>query len=284
MRRTLLATVFALLGAALVRPSESRANPQPSYRANMQRWHNAENVPAPQYTDDGRLVLRLRSINALGTVEVTPRTPEGGFDEEALTQVSRVLGDARAQRSAPIDRRLVEVIYQIARHFRAGQISVLSGFRAQTAPSNHRLGRAVDILVPGVADADVAAYARTLGFLGVGYYPVGGFTHVDVRDRSYYWVDRSGPGSPSRARRGRSRRRGRSSSFCEVHGDVARRADQEARARGIFPYGGLRGPSNPGNGSAAASGVREAEPANGAAPATPAPAATDADGDDNGAD
>lgn len=190
MRANPFAYVLALVSAALMAlPATGHANPRPArtaYRANVQRWHNADATPAARFTDDGRLIMRLHSINALGDAEVTPRTADGGFDEEACNEVSRVLGDSRAQRRAPIDRRLVEVLYQVAKHFRAGQISVISGYRAQATPSNHRLGRAVDILVPGTPDADVAAYARTLGFLGVGFYPVGGFVHIDVRDRSYF--------------------------------------------------------------------------------------------------
>ena len=34
---------------------------------------------------------------------------------------------------------------------------------------------------------------QVLGFVGVGVYPVSGFVHLDVRERSYFWVDTSGP-------------------------------------------------------------------------------------------
>lgn len=244
----------ALTGApAAADPPRRRAAATTAYRGNVNRWHEVANVPAARYTDDGRLVLRVFSVNGLGSAEVTPATAAGGFDEAACAAVSRVLGDSRARATGAIDRRLIEVIYDLARHFRAGQVTVVSGYRAQRQPSNHRLGRAVDLLLPGVADSEVAAYARTLGFLGVGLYPLGGFTHLDVRARSYYWVDRSAPGTPARARRGR--RRGRSRTFAEVHGDQARHADEGARARGIFPFGGAHGASVPGNGSAAASGA-----------------------------
>jgi uncharacterized protein YcbK (DUF882 family) len=226
---------------------------QPTYRSNVNRWHNPENAPAARYTDDHRLILRVFSVNGLGSAEVTPQTPEGGFDEAACAEIARVFGDAHRQRTAPIDRRLIEVVYNIARHFHAGQVTVISGYRAQVQSSNHKLGRAVDILIPGVADADLAAYARSLGLLGVGLYPHGGFVHVDVRDRSYFWVDRSGPGRTTRS--SRRRRRGRSrAGLQEVHGDVGRRSDEEARQRGVFPLGGTRGPSTPNNGTAAASG------------------------------
>lgn len=253
--RSVRAAMFAAL--ALVAPA-AEANPPrrpalSAYRASVNHWHDTARVPAPRFTGDGALVLRVWSINGLGSAEVAPRTPQGGFDEAACAEVSRVLGDSRAQRTAPIDRRLIEVLYQVARHFRAGQVSVMSGYRAASRGSNHQLGRAVDVVVPGVADAEVAAYAQTLGLLGVGLYPVGGFVHLDVRERSYFWVDRSGPGRPSRRRR--RGRRARSGGMQEVHGTIGQRADAEARARGVFPYGGTTGASAPANGSAAASGA-----------------------------
>jgi hypothetical protein len=52
----------------------------------------------------------------------------------------------------------------------------------------------------------------------VGEYPNSGFVHVDIRARSYFWVDSSQPG-------GRSRER-------QVRRSEAQRADREARARG----------------------------------------------------
>ena len=45
-----------------------------------------------------------------------------------------------------------------------------------------------------------------------------GFVHVDVRERSYFWVDTSGPGKRSRIR--------------GILADVAARSDAQASARG----------------------------------------------------
>jgi len=84
----------------------------------------------------------------------------------------------------------------------------------------------MDFIVPGAADAEVAAFARTLGFVGVGIYPVSGFVHVDVRDRSYFWSDASGPGR-------RNRERG-------ILGDVARASDREAVTRAMRRSGPAR--------------------------------------------
>lgn len=176
------------------------------------------------------MVLRLRSINGLGSAEVTPLRADGGFDAPAREALSNVLGDPRANRHTEMDQRLLDVIYHLAQHFRVGQVNVISGYRAAARRSNHALGRAADVALPGVGDEALARYAREMGFLGVGVYPHSGFVHIDVRTHSFFWVE-------GRARR-RARGRRRSSGIREVHGDVARRADEAARARGVRPLGG----------------------------------------------
>jgi len=206
-----------------------------SYRAINQRWHNPTAVPAARFTPDGRMVLRLSSLNGMGSAELTPERQDGGFDDAARAEAARVLGDRRTGDHAPIDRRLIDVIFQIARHFEVGQVNVVSGYRRESRNSNHSLGRAADIVLPGVSDEAVAAFARSIGFLGVGVYPVSGFVHVDVRTRSFYWVDRSSPGRTASRRRSRRRR---SRGIQEVHGTLAQQADARARALGVTALGG----------------------------------------------
>jgi hypothetical protein len=67
-----------------------------------------------------------------------------------------------------------------------------------------------------------------MGFVGVGVYPTSQFVHVDIRPRSYFWVDYSGP-------RMKNRERG-------ILGDLAAKSDAAALARGqqaIEPFGVL---------------------------------------------
>lgn len=241
-RATALLTLLVglLLPLASVAQQRRRPSARPrislsSYRAINQRWHNPTAVPAARFTSDGRFVLRLSSLNGLGSAELTPERQDGGFDDAQRAEVARVLGDRRTGSHAPIDRRLIDVIFQIARHFEVGQVNVVSGYRREARNSNHSLGRAADIVLPGVSDEQVAEFARSIGFLGVGVYPVSGFVHVDVRTRSYFWVDRSSPGRT--ARRG-SRRRRRSGGMQEVHGTQGQQADAHARALGVAPLGG----------------------------------------------
>jgi uncharacterized protein YcbK (DUF882 family) len=241
---TLLAGLLLPLGALAQQHRHRAGRPArislSSYRAINQRWHSATTIPAARYTADGRMVLRLSSLNGMGSAELTPERQDGGFDDAARAEVARVLGDRRTGSHAPIDRRLIDVIFQIARHFEVGQVNVVSGYRQESRGSNHSLGRAADIVLPGVSDEAVAEFARSIGFLGVGVYPVSGFVHVDVRTRSFYWVDRSSPGRTASRRRSR-RRRGHG--LQEVHGTLAQQADARARALGVSALGGTDAPA-----------------------------------------
>ena len=55
----------------------------------------------------------------------------------------------------------------------------------------------------------------------MGYYPTSGFVHVDSRPRSYFWIDRSGPGQRTR--------------LIPVLLNVAEASDKRAIARGEEP-------------------------------------------------
>jgi uncharacterized protein YcbK (DUF882 family) len=171
-----------------------------AYRANVRRWHDASDLtPAPR-TADGRFVLRLFSLNTHARAEIAPGAGDGPerFDDAACSQVATVLMDARTHSEHPIDPQLIDLLYRVAAHFDAREVRVVSGFREESEHSNHSLGRAVDFIIPGATDSNVAAFAESLGNVGVGFYPVSGFVHLDVRDRLTTWIDSSGPGAPPR--------------------------------------------------------------------------------------
>ncbi len=94
--------------------------------------------------------------------------------------------------------RLVELLARISDHFGGREISIMSGYRPAgdntQESSRHTTGDAVDMGIRGVPKRVLRDYCRTLDRVGVGYYPNSSFVHFDVRDRSAYWVDRSGPG------------------------------------------------------------------------------------------
>jgi hypothetical protein len=147
-------------------------------------------------------------------------TDRGGFRPEDLDRAAHVLRDHRTGNEHPVDPRALDLAYRLQTHFKAPEIRIISGYRTPRPGnnSNHGKGRAIDLVVPGATDEEVAKLAREQGFTGVGVYPVSGFVHVDIRERSYFWIDTSGP-------RQRSRIRG-------ILADLATKSDANALARG----------------------------------------------------
>ena len=47
---------------------------------------------------------------------------------------------------------------------------------------------AADIRIPGMTPLMVRDLAASMGVKGIGYYPVSGFVHVDVRDQLTTWT------------------------------------------------------------------------------------------------
>jgi uncharacterized protein YcbK (DUF882 family) len=168
----------------------------PGYEKLVKIWH----APSPKAPTDaaGRPKLVLNSLNRTEKVELDPTSDVGDFAPTEIDKATWVIRCGEDQH--PIDARLLNLLYAIQKRFSAGEIRFVSAYRApyKGQGSNHGYGRAMDLVVPGATDEEVASYARSLGFVGVGIYPISGFVHVDVRERSFFWVDRSGPGQPNR--------------------------------------------------------------------------------------
>jgi hypothetical protein len=121
----------------------------------------------------------------------------------------------------PISPRLLDLVYKAMLHFKASLVHVVSGYRPDRAGSRHTQGRAIDMVLPGVSNEQLADYVRTYGFVGVGIYPKSGFVHLDVRDVSYFWVDNSLPDERSRG--------------VPILANLASASDRAAAARGEAP-------------------------------------------------
>jgi uncharacterized protein YcbK (DUF882 family) len=192
---------------------------KPGYATYVRTWH-AQAEGTPETDAQGRPLLVLTTLMGRDRVAVPAASDAGGFGAHDLDRVSEVLREPSSGNRHPVEARLVDVLYQLQTHFHAQELRVVSGYRTprRGRGSNHGKGRAADIVVPGASDQDVATFARRLGFVGVGIYPTSGFVHVDVRDRSYFWVDASGPGRKNRER--------------GILGDLAKQSDADAAARG----------------------------------------------------
>ena len=237
----LIASVIAILRIADAAPtakpagSAARAPAPPAHQAaprgyarNVQSWHAAPVGKTPTKNDAGRALLSLRALNTSEYVELSPLGDLGTFQDTDLDKLSHFAREPQSGATHPLHPRLADLLYRIQTHFDAVELRMLSGYRSPKSGrlSNHGRGRAMDLVVPGHGDEEVARFVREQGFAGVGVYPTSGFVHVDVRDRSYFWIDASGPGR-------RNRERG-------ILHDVAQRADTRALTRGdkpVEPYG-----------------------------------------------
>ncbi len=205
-----------------------RPRPAAGPVAASRLWHAKPPGQTAPVDAAGRPMLVLQALNVPDRVTLTASSDHGGFSAPDLDRAAHVLRDTRSNNEHPIDPRLLDVVYRISVHFAAPEIRIISGYRTPrgTRHSNHGRGRAIDMVVAGASDEEVAKFAREQGFVGVGVYPTSGFIHVDVRDRSYFWVDYSGPGKKNRTR--------------GILADLAAKSDARALARGehgTAPFG-----------------------------------------------
>lgn len=224
---SLAALSCALLSTvALAAPPKVKPKPKANaaqHGARIRNWHAPTPNKIAPVDEEGRPMLALYSLNTNERIEIPAASEHGGFSARDLDRAAHLLREPRSGCEHPMDPRLLDLAYRIQSYFRAQEIRVVSAYRAphRHRRSNHGLGRAIDVIVPGATDEEVAKFARELGFVGIGIYPSSGFVHIDVRQRSYFWVDRSGPGR-------RNRERG-------ILGDLAARSDSQAATRGEHP-------------------------------------------------
>ena len=99
--------------------------------------------------------------------------------------------------STLVDDKLVTYLQQIREHF-GKPVNISSGYRCAThnrniggaTNSRHSKGQAADIYINGVAPAEIAKYAESMGILGIGLYETnsdGFFVHVDTRETKSFW-------------------------------------------------------------------------------------------------
>lgn len=95
-----------------------------------------------------------------------------------------------------IDDQLVVYLQKIRDHF--GKPVYISAYRCPThnkavggvTNSYHLYGQAADTTVDGVAPAEVAKYAESIGIKGIGLYETkkdGFFVHIDTRTTKSFW-------------------------------------------------------------------------------------------------
>lgn len=141
-------------------------------------------------------------IDNLRLIRVDPKDPERMWiDKTARKRIKKLLGDKRHKRHKRIPERLLWNLYFVAQHFDA-PLEVVSGYRSrERRTSRHRHMRAVDFRIRGVNPHTIWTWAKRFNHVGLGWYPTSKFVHLDVREKSAYWIDDSGPGQRARYRK-----------------------------------------------------------------------------------
>jgi len=143
--------------------------------------------------------------NPTDKAKVNIYNTDGSYSLEALEELNLVLRCRRTDDEKPIDIQLLTWMSMIYDHFGSKPLKIVSGYRNQRKQSsNHFKGRAMDIQIDGVNAKQIRAFAETLdrGGMGIGFYPVSKFVHIDVRSPpSYRWVDKSPPNSNASEKR-----------------------------------------------------------------------------------
>jgi uncharacterized protein YcbK (DUF882 family) len=134
----------------------------------------------------------IQSANTGEEVEVSLNLDTGEVDAAGYMRLRHIMRCLRTTAETPIDPRLIDLLYRIA-HRTHQKLILVSGFRAPmfslAALSFHTRGMAADIRIPGMTPLMARDLAESMGVHGLGYYPVSGFIHVDVRDDNARWTD-----------------------------------------------------------------------------------------------
>jgi uncharacterized protein YcbK (DUF882 family) len=152
--------------------------------------------------------IEVKNRNTNARERIRLYADDGGIDRAALRAFMRVASSspnlpdgANGEVAEPLDSRLVQLAFRSAYHFGATSMTLVSATR-KGSHGKHGSGDALDYQLDGVRASTLAAHVRTYPRAGVGIYthPKTQYVHVDVRDRSYHWMDGSPPGVTWRER------------------------------------------------------------------------------------
>ena len=149
-------------------------------------------VPALRSPSGHIGTFEIESANNGETATIAFNLNTGEIEPEGYRRFRHLMRCLRTGAETPIDPRLIDLLYRIARRTQQ-KIILISGFRAPmyslATLSYHTRGMAADIRIPGMTPLMVRDLALAMGVGGVGYYPVSRFVHVDVREEPQRWID-----------------------------------------------------------------------------------------------
>jgi hypothetical protein len=142
--------------------------------------------------------VRMRNTGAQSKIRLY--ADDGSVDPKAAREFMGVAASTKGA-NEPLPMRLVQLVIRAAYKFgRPGKgeganVMIVSATR-KGAHGKHGSGLAIDFALDGVSASALAAYLRQTPRAGIGIYthPKTQYVHLDVRDRSYHWLDGSPPG------------------------------------------------------------------------------------------
>ncbi|MES2044020.1 MAG: DUF882 domain-containing protein [Pseudomonadota bacterium] len=154
-------------------------------------------LPFPAFAATGELRLAIRNVHNNDSVDAV-FARDGRFLPDGLAELNHGLRDWRTGQATAMDPRLLALLVQLRKRLDVPgnrKIDLISGYRSPrtnamlrsaggshtgvASQSQHMLGKATDIMIPGVSLERLRGAALSLGGGGVGYYPRDGFVHVD---------------------------------------------------------------------------------------------------------
>jgi uncharacterized protein YcbK (DUF882 family) len=137
--------------------------------------------------------LSLYNAHTEDRISVTFRKPGGTYDIDALNAINWIMRCHYTNQITVMDIKALEYLNLVDKRLGGGnEIHIISGYRSPSynalllhngrhvvRHSLHRVGKAMDIAIPGIALDKVRHTAVALQLGGVGYYPGAGFVHID---------------------------------------------------------------------------------------------------------
>lgn len=181
--------------------------------------------------------IELRRAGEATPLRVQVYGANGALIPSAIRKIESTLEDKKHKRRHRINARTIAMLYLVAQHYQR-PVVVVSGYRIpervrgagrkargkgrgkgkgkgkargkgksgkgratgrRGKGSYHWRGSAIDFRLPGVPPDELAHFIKgQFDKTGVGVYPTSGFVHMDARERSFYWIDFSGPSEAQR--------------------------------------------------------------------------------------
>jgi uncharacterized protein YcbK (DUF882 family) len=140
--------------------------------------------------------ITIENANTGAHASVRLYAPDGSIDPVAFQAFAGAVGNGTE--SAPIHPRVVQLAIKVAYQVGAKTLVVISAYRPAKPGSGgpHASGDALDFQLPGTDSRKLASLLRAYPRAGVGIYthPRTQYVHLDVRDKSFHWLDGSPPG------------------------------------------------------------------------------------------